>query len=88
MVDREKNARLLLPCPFAQPVSPLPVDHKRRETGRCGHFKSRSDCSVGDGLSFLRTIVAKQRQVLKIGATTVFNIFLGWALMGWVAAPA
>lgn len=40
------------------------------------------------GLYFLPTIVAVARKVSNQGSVAVINLFLGWTLVGWVAALA
>jgi hypothetical protein len=40
------------------------------------------------GLYFLPTIVAVARKVSNQGSVGVINLFLGWTLVGWVAALA
>jgi hypothetical protein len=37
---------------------------------------------------FLPTVVAVARKVTNQGSVAVINIFLGWTLIGWVAALA
>ena len=40
------------------------------------------------GAYFLPTIVAISRKVTNQGSVAVINFFLGWTLIGWVAALA
>jgi hypothetical protein len=39
-------------------------------------------------LYLLPTAIAERRQVARIGSVAVVNIFLGWTMLGWIAALA
>ena len=41
---------------------------------------------IGIGIYFLPTWVAKARKSPKVAPVFVINLFLGWTLIGWVAA--
>lgn len=40
------------------------------------------------GVYFLPSLVAWGRHVSSVGSVVVINLFLGWTLIGWVAALA